>query len=580
MVRIRPVILPVIPPFILVFCLLCCAAPGPAHAAPEPQGDSRGASAKASNAVPLDSWVYLAFDRLAALGYIPSSAQGMRPWTRIQCARFLAEAEQRLQDPDLKISDPDSTQAVARLRVEFLYELGILDGFANRSAGMRNAYVRITGISGAPLRDAYHFGQTIYDDFGRPYGEGFNAVGGVDLHAEYGPFAVQLKGEYQHAAPLFDYNAAANEAIAEADVLPVQPLPNISGIDRVRPIEATVSAKLYGWQATFGKQSLWFGQQRSNQLVLSNNAEAPVVLLIQHDAPTQLPSFLAYLGKFNNTFFVGQMSGHHYVRGPYPQGVLFGSPDRTVNPQPFIWGDQLNVKISPNLELGFEIACMWAGYGRPATLATWMHTFNFHGNHQPFDPGKRYGGFHFAYRLPYMRNVTLYTDALSNDEPTPIVYPLQSAFGPGLYIARFPRLPKLDARFEGVYTNIPDYRDGIGSVYFNAHYANGYVNNGQLVGSWVGRAGTAWHAKTTWWFSPINKVDFSVRHQSNDRHFIGGGDLTDYSSSAWWQLKGPWQVHGAVTAERWQFPILRSTPQTTVTATFGVILTPPAKPRN
>lgn len=541
------------------------------------QDASPSVSAKASNAVPLDSWVYPAFDRLAALGYIPSSAQGMRPWTRIQCARFLAEAEDTLQDQGQTIVDPEARQIMDRLRLEFLYEFGVLDGFANRSAGLRNAYLRVTGITGAPLRDAFHFAQTMYDDFGRPYGEGFNALGGVDLHAEYGPFAVQLRGEYQRSAPLFNYNSAALDAIAQADSLPVQPLPSVTGIDRIRPIEATVSAKMYGWQATFGKQSLWWGQERSNQLILSNNAEAPVVLLIQHDTPAQLPWFFAYMGKFNNTFFVGQMSGHHYVRGPIPDLTLYGSSTKTLNPQPSIWGDQLNVKISPNLELGFEIACMWAGYGRPATLGTWLHTFSFHGNQQPIDPGKRYGGFHFAYRLPYLRNVTLYTDALSNDEPTPIIYPTTSAFGPGLYIARFSRLHRLDARFEAVYTNIPDYRDGIGAVYFNEHYASGYRNAGQIAGSWVGRAGTAWSAKTTWWCSPVNKIDFSVRRQYNDRHFIGGGNLTDFSSRIYWQLKGPWQFEGAVTAEHWNFPILRLTPEHTVTTTFGVIFTPSDK---
>jgi hypothetical protein len=37
--------------------------------------------------VPLDSWVYPAFDRLAAMGYLDSDIIGMRPWTRLECAR-------------------------------------------------------------------------------------------------------------------------------------------------------------------------------------------------------------------------------------------------------------------------------------------------------------------------------------------------------------------------------------------------------------------------------------------------------------------------------------------------------------
>ncbi len=39
--------------------------------------------------VPLDSWVYPALDRLAALGYVSTSYEGMKPWTRIECAHLV-----------------------------------------------------------------------------------------------------------------------------------------------------------------------------------------------------------------------------------------------------------------------------------------------------------------------------------------------------------------------------------------------------------------------------------------------------------------------------------------------------------
>ncbi len=43
--------------------------------------------------VPLDSWVYPTLDRLAALGVIHNEFLGMRPWTRLECARLVEEAE-------------------------------------------------------------------------------------------------------------------------------------------------------------------------------------------------------------------------------------------------------------------------------------------------------------------------------------------------------------------------------------------------------------------------------------------------------------------------------------------------------
>src|ERR1700676_2230302 len=44
--------------------------------------------------VPLDSWIYPAFDRLAAMGLINSAFAGMKPWTRNECVRILQEASE------------------------------------------------------------------------------------------------------------------------------------------------------------------------------------------------------------------------------------------------------------------------------------------------------------------------------------------------------------------------------------------------------------------------------------------------------------------------------------------------------
>src|SRR6516225_9195076 len=57
------------------------------------RGDgTRSPSSQGSPYVPLDSWIYPAMDRLAAMGLIDSGFAGMRPWTRNECVRLLDEA--------------------------------------------------------------------------------------------------------------------------------------------------------------------------------------------------------------------------------------------------------------------------------------------------------------------------------------------------------------------------------------------------------------------------------------------------------------------------------------------------------
>src|SRR5579863_2929823 len=54
------------------------------------------ASNMGSPYVPMDSWVYPALDRLIGMGMIDSGFSGVRPWTRSECARLLAEASDRV----------------------------------------------------------------------------------------------------------------------------------------------------------------------------------------------------------------------------------------------------------------------------------------------------------------------------------------------------------------------------------------------------------------------------------------------------------------------------------------------------
>ena len=60
--------------------------------------------------VPIDSWIYPAFDRLIGMGMIDSGYTGVRPWTRSECARILTEASDRI-DPRARVE-----YAVSRLR--------------------------------------------------------------------------------------------------------------------------------------------------------------------------------------------------------------------------------------------------------------------------------------------------------------------------------------------------------------------------------------------------------------------------------------------------------------------------------
>ena len=528
-----------------------------------------------STYVPLDSWVYPALDRLAALGYLPEYVQAIRPLARQECAKLTLQAQENTEYPEIQI---ESARVVGELRREFGLELANLEGAPNVGYQLESAYVGATEIAGRPLDDSYHFAQTIYNNYGRPYGQGFNSVVGASMRAEAGPIAFYIRGEYQHSSPIAPYSPTTAQAIANVDQLPLNSVPTFPGVNQFKTIEAYAALNMNGWQMSFGQQALEWGPDTDGSLMLSNNAQPITMLRVNRISPFQLPGPLAWLGMIRNSIFVGRIDGYTYIRGPFPDFPLIGNGVTLLNPQPYLWGDKLALKMSPNFELGVTITVMWAGYTRPATLSTWFHTWSSQGNDQAVDPGKRFNGLNFSYRLPGLRNwVTFYADAMANDEPNPIAYPRQSAWNPGLYFPQIPKLHNMDLRIEGIYTNIPDY-PGVGRYYFNEHYAEGYRNEGQILGSWIGRQGDGIQAWATYWFSAEKKLQLSYRRQYNDPIFLDGGGLTDVSATVDWLFKKELQVKPFVQYERLNFPLLGPTPTHNVTAALQITFWPTHQP--
>ena len=542
----------------------------------EPKDEVRNPAYMGSTYVPLDSWVYPAFERLAALGYLPTELLAIRPWPRLEGARLVLEAEEQLGEPDRE--NASLSAIVKQLRQEFAMELAQLDGARNRGVQLESAYVRATQIAGRPLRDSYNFAQTLYDDYGRPYGQGFNTVDGGAVRAQLGPLAFYFRGEYQHSSSIQNYTPAQQQAIVHANLYPYLPLssvPTFNGVNQFRPIEAYLALNVNNWQFSFGQQSLYWGPAQGSSLMFSNNAQGPVILRVARVFPYVLPEPFAWLGKIRNTAYVGALTSYHWLRGPYPEFPVYGSPYQNVNPLPYIWGDKLALKMTENFEVGVALSVTWAGQGRPATLQTWLHTFSTKGNAQQQDPGKRYTGINCSYRLPKLRDwVTFYVDGMAYDEPNPIAYPQDSAFNPGLYFPKLPKLPNLELRVEGIYTNVPGFPT-TGPYYSNERYAQGYTYFNQIIGSWVGRQGDGIQAWGTYWFSPRNKIQLAYRRQYVDPALLGGGGLNDFSASVDWLFKHSLQVSSSVQYERWAFPLLSQTPVSNVSATLQFTFLPP-----
>lgn len=517
------------------------------------KAEAESTQPRGSTFVPLDSWVYPALKRLAALGYIRTQFAAMEPWTKQECLRQLEEADYLAEDLP---PESDIRQLVDSLKAELNRGSG-----QERWAQIESVYTRYMDISGPPLRDSYHFGQTIYNDFGRPYDQGGNFVTGATASAVAGRFFFYAQGEYEHAPGRAPNTPAVQSLIANLDSNPVLPAGPVASVNRFYPLDMYAGVQLGGYALTFGKQSLWLGPGESAPLMVSDNTDPEYMLRLVHTSPFYLPWFLRVLGPVQDEYLFSKLSGHKF-------------PAR-----PFFNLQKISFHPTKNLEIGFIRASLWAGVGHPFTAHTFARNFTSNGDSGPgaIDPGDRKSGFDFSYRVPGLRNwLTIYSDAYSDDDPSPIANPRRAAMSPGLYLSHVPGVPKLDLRGEVVSTQSLTGTDRGGTfLYFNGDYHDSNTNKGFLFGNSTGRDGRAFQGWSTYHFAPGRTLEFSYRQLKVGNSFLpGGGTQSDASTRLAWRVRPEWTVDTFVQYERWLIPSLRPTAQNDVSASIQLTYHP------
>jgi capsule assembly protein Wzi len=544
------------------------------------RGDGNSSPAnQGSPYVPLDSWIYPALDRLAAMGLIDSGFAGMRPWTRNECARLLGEAGDRIEEG---IGGPEAEKTYHLLETEFREELESTSGEGRVRGKVESVYARVTSVSGQPLTDGNHFGQTITNDFGRPYREGFNSVDGFSAWTTSGRWAGYIRAEYQHAPSAPAESLSARQFIAATDGLPgVPPATAFSAVNQVHLLDAYAGLTFDNWQVSFGKQSLWWSPMQGGPLMFSDNAEAIDMFRISRVSPFKLPSILGWLGPIRMEVFVGQLTSHDFVHDN--QAGLVGQFGVPLGRQPMLHGEKLSFKPTPNFEFSVNETTVFGGGPTPLNWHTFLKSYggftvpvtNTVNNSDITDPRS---GVDFSYRVPGLRKwLTFYGDAFTEDEYSPLGYPRKSAIQGGIYMPRIPGIPKLDLRLEGGTTAPVDFNGGCaGCFYVNDRYPGGsYVNGGNLIGSWLGRGGQGERAWSTYWLSPRNKIQFQYRHQKVDGDYLpNGGTLNDGGVNVEFQLRPEVTVSGSVQYEKWNFPVLTPGVQSNVTTSIQLTFWP------
>jgi len=525
--------------------------------------------------VPMDSWVYPAMTRLHALGYADTAFLGVRPWTRRSIERMLDE----VNDAEEVEANSQAADIVAAVRREIGDgdEDGPKDGH-ELSYGCEAVYSRLQGIGGLTLRDSFHLGQTIANDYGRPYEAGFNTVDGAAGSAEFGRFSLYARGEYQHAPGAAGYSPglvatlanidAANDVLTPSANLTrwTSPAGPIGQTDVFRVLEANLSYRILNHEISFGKSDHWLAPTVGGAFTYSNNAENIYAFQIDRTEPLFVPLLSKLLGPFRYDFFVGSLKGH-------------SDPN-----DPWLHVEKINFKPTPNVEFGFERSVIWGGKGHvPITLHTFLKSFFSFQNvslaekTSRGDPGARFGSFDFSWRLPWLNHwMTLYADSMVHDDVSPVDAPRHAGVRPGLYLARVPGGAKLDVRFEGALTNTDSGRSYGGQyLYQEAVQIQGYTNKGYIMGDAIGREGQGGQAWLTYHLSPMEMVQMSFKHNKIANDFIPGGTTQNsFDVHVVKRMRGDMEISAELQQEWWKAPIYQTGQRNDTVATFQITLYP------
>lgn len=479
------------------------------------------------------------------------------------------------------------------------------------------AYTRFLGMTGTPLNDSYHLGQSIINDYGRPFQAGINNATGASGRVEAGRFTFYVRGEFQRApgaagyspelgtylvnqldsiryiygipAPITVFGITYTPAPKQA----TDPVGPLASVGTLRILEANLSYHLWKHELSFGKTDHWLGPGQGGAFAWSTNADDIYQFQIDRVEPLYIPLARRLIGPMRYDFFVGTLGGH------------------TQPNHPWVHAEKVSIHPTRNLELGFERTVIWGGKGHePITIKSFLRSFFSADNVNnvkkfgPTDPGARFSAFDFEYRLPFVRDwLTLYTDSFSHDDVSPISAPRRAAIRPGIYLSHVPGVPKLDFRVEGASTDCVTQRckghptSGPGQFYYyEAVQQQGTTNKGFLYTDPIGRDDKGGQAWLTYHLSPQEQLQVSFRNVKADKNFIpgslpdpnnpindavsapftGGGGTTQnaFKASLVKRLAPDVELDAAVQYEAWKAPLYKSALNTDVSIWGGIVWYP------
>ncbi len=281
----------------------------------------------------LDHWAYRAIDTLEGYGLIKSALTSTRPYSRLEAARLVWEAQKRWEESGSSKFFKEHTllsSLLSRLKSEFKFELVDLRALEGTPTAtylkpvdeliLKYQYQSEKAIY-RPQRGwpPNHVIYPLYNQDGLVYSKGHNFSAELDGEGRLGNhFSIYYR-------PLFTSMEGANAHLELEKVY--------------------LKLELFNLELEVGRDSLWWGPGKHGSLIISNNAYPFDLIKLSNQRPFSIP----FLGLFKFNLFLSRLD----YREPFVA-------------EPLLYGLRFNFKPHPIFEMGISHIVIFEGEGRKA----------------------------------------------------------------------------------------------------------------------------------------------------------------------------------------------------------------------
>lgn len=425
-----------------------------------------------STNVPLDNYTYDYLDKLDGMGYITDMRIGMKPYTRVEVAKWVLEAEQNVKEKPSYIQG-----MIKQLKVEYADEIKFLDGQAVDSE--------------LKLKE-WNFGISYYDG---------DSVANTASKSFYQPLNINNNG-YKFADGFnMETSVRVEKSLDHHIVFSLEPTFRYDKEDNGSALlkSGYVKTKFNNVEVSIGKDALWWGQGKRGTLALSNNAKPMTYLKFSNIEPMHW-SWFKGLGDIYSSVFYSEIDDMRKFDGTTIDnpGFIGARMDFVPNDR-FTFGisrtsitDKLNSHDIKDFIMGENAA------------------------DQEVDKWNSIAGIDFRWRIPHKSQTQIYGELYGEDQSHElgfIPFPSKKGYTFGIYLPKLSEDGKWEANLEYGQTS---------NVWYNHWvFTDGYVNGGNIIGDAMGNNAKRYYLGLTRFIDEKNQVSIHAERLDSDEVNLG-----------------------------------------------------------